>query len=254
MKLLLLITALTITCCAIGQSKVAPTATNKAQVRTSIQKCFRRIDSVRFKDPDNLEVENKKLIQLLAKHKEELFKWVNEQDFDFLYIAKSADNKLCLISWDTRMGGTMIDFASMALYKATGQSVKHTLLKGDGDRSGDENTLMHYDTVHTIITGKGNVYLAHGFGQGSTAYPWQEVRAFRIEDNQLKMPAVFPEKENKLFVAFDTHQFGDDELVPTIKVRNQGKTILYPIATENEGFSGKYQTFILSGTRYIEKK
>ncbi|MBO9562482.1 MAG: hypothetical protein J7621_06890 [Niastella sp.] len=254
MKLILLITALTITCFAIGQTRVAPTAINKTQLRTTVQKCFRIMDSIRFKDPDKLEVENKKLIQLLAKHKEELFKWMNEQDFDFLYIAKSTDNKLCLISWDTRMGGTMIDFASIALYQATGQSVKYTLLKGGEGLSNDENTLMHYDTVHTVITGKGNVYLAHGFGQGSTAYPWQEVRAFRIEDNQLKMPAVFPEKESRLFVAFDTHQFGDDELIPTIKVRSQGKTILYPIATESEGFSGKYQTFILSGSRYVEKK
>jgi hypothetical protein len=36
----------------------------------------------------------------------------------------------------------------------------------------------------SLITGKGNVYLAHGFGQGSTAHPWQEVRAFRIEGGQ----------------------------------------------------------------------
>src|SRR5690348_568139 len=99
--------------------------------------------------------------------------------------------------------------------------------------------MMHYDTIYTVQSGQ-TFYLAQGFGQGSTALPWQELRAFSIKNDKLINLKIFPEKKADIFVEFDTHNFKGGQRIPTIKVKSSGKTILIPIGTDDEGFSGKY--------------
>ena len=248
MKYPLLFLIITLTLSTQAQTKSA----KQSNFYSAIKKHFNLIDSIRFVDFDLVEAENKKIEQTLNQYKNEIFKLSNVSDYDLLYISKASDNNFCLVSWDTRMGGTMIEFATMAVYKTTNGAVKTKMLI-DTSEDPPENTLMHYDTIYSIKTKQGNLYLAHGFGQGSTALPWQELRAFKIVNNRLTNPIVFPKKEHRIFVEFDTHEFGEDERIPTIKVRNTGKEILYPIATSKEGFSGKYQALVFSGTVYKVK-
>jgi hypothetical protein len=238
-----------------GAQKKAGRATkgkNTIGLYPAAQKHFNLIDSLRWKDVEGLEAENEKLIQTIARHRAEIFNLDDAHDFDLLYIAKSPDNKFSLVSWDTRMGGTMIIFATMAIFKTADGTINYKMLT-DSIETGIEHSLMRYDTLYSINTAKGNLYLAQGRGQGSTVLPWQELRAFRIENNQLVNPVVFPDKKYKLFVEFDTHQFSDRDKIPTIKIRESGKTILLPIPTEQEGFSGKYQTLVFSGFVYKVK-
>jgi hypothetical protein len=98
------------------------------------------------------------------------------------------------------------------------------------------------------------VYLARGFGQGSTALPWQELKAFKIQYGKLYSPQIFPGNKTELWVEFDLTKFSEGQLVPTIKVKDRGKTILLPVATENEGFSGKYQLLTLGKSTYKVKQ
>lgn len=165
-----------------------------------------------------------------------------------MYITKSADEKLCLISWDTRMGGTMIDFATMAIYQTSnGDTISKMLI--DTSESPIGNTLMHYDNLYSIKEADKTIYIAHGFGQGSTALPWQELRAFQINGKQLINPSIFPEQKPNLFIEFDTHKLKREE-IPMILVIDSAKTISSPIPTDDEGFSGKYQKLVFRDRIY----
>jgi hypothetical protein len=254
--LLLIISLLTFISC---RTKSEPSKQDKRQIQDTklnfhqaVQRHFEYIDSVRKIDPDLIELENVKLQQTLIAFKQEVFNTSDTLDFNWPHIVKSTDKQLSLVSWDTRMGGTMIDYATMALFKNNNGEVRTKMLI-DTTNSGMENTLMHYDTIHIVENNVQKFYLAHGFGQGSTALPWQEIRAFAIENNKLLNPNIFSDNKPNLFAEFDTHEFHGGKRVPTIKIREGGKTIQFPIATEQGGFSGKYQTLVLEGQVYKAK-
>lgn len=253
MKLLLLVISLStlLSCRTKGQ----PSNADKSQEQAtklgfyqSVQRHFQYMDSVRKTDPGLIEAENTKLQQTLTDFKDAVFSTTDTLDFNWLYIAKSPDKQLCLVSWDTRMGGTMIDFATMALFKSNGKVRARMLI--DTTNPGMENTLMRYDTIYTVHNKDRKFYLAQGFGQGSTALPWQEIRAFEIRNGQLFNLHIFPENKPNLFAEFDTHEFGDGKRIPTIKVKESGHKILFPIATDREGFAGEYQTLVLKEQVY----
>ncbi|WP_133996587.1 hypothetical protein [Dinghuibacter silviterrae] len=207
------------------------------------------LDSSRLIDPDTLENENARLAEALARYKENIFKMADSLDFDWLYIAKSADDRLCLVSWDTRRGGTEVIYETLALFKGTDGSIFSKVVSDTTDEG--DNSTMHYDTVYTVRDGDKTFYLAQGFGQGSTALPWQEVRVLALKGSDLVEPAFFPDRKSTVFVEFDTHQFGEEDRIPTIKVREGGRRILVPVATEEEGFGGKYRQLVWSGSTYV---
>ncbi|MDJ1506050.1 hypothetical protein [Xanthocytophaga agilis] len=186
-------------------------------------------------------------------------------NFDWLYIVKSKDQNLCLISWDTRMGGSMIEYATMALFKDSNNQLKSRLLIDSTDKH-LSNSYMHYDTIYTVNQKDEIFYLAQGFGQGSSSLPWQEIKALEIKNNKLIDLRIFPDYspdifgdftpgfQNKLFVEFDLHKFGDNDKVPEIRLQDKGKTILVPLPTHEEGFSGKYQRLIFKDGNYHVKQ
>lgn len=146
------------------------------------------------------------------------------------------------------MGGTMIDFATMAIYQTSnGDTISKMLI--DTSESPIGNTLMHYDNLYSIKEADKTIYIAHGFGQGSTALPWQELRAFQINGKQLINPSIFPEQKPNLFIEFDTHKLKREE-IPMILVIDSAKTISSPIPTDDEGFSGKYQKLVFRDRIY----
>lgn len=215
---------------------------------------IKRIDSVVDYDKiDSLhQIANNNVIETIKKYKKEILQFPNTSDYDLLYIAKSSDRKFALVSWDTRFGGTMIDFASIAIFETKNNVIGKMLLDlPEGEDRDSPNTLMHYNLIETIISSDGTkIYLAWGNGQGSTALPWQEVRAFTIQDDNLIQPSIFPKNDTYLQVAFDTHSFKEDERIPTIKIKNKGKDILVPIPNDSEGFSGRYKHYYFDGKNY----
>jgi len=241
---------LTLYSCWTTPKQADPTKSieNKNQFYQAIVRHFNFIDSVRKIDPDLIENENLKLQQTINLYKADIFNLSDTSNYDLLYIVKSTDKKLCIISWDTRMGGTMIDFATMAVYQtSSGDTISKMLI--DTSESPIGNTLMHYDNLYSIKDNDNTIYIAHGFGQGSTALPWQELRAFQIDNRQLINPKIFPEQKPNLFIEFDTHKLNREE-VPMILVMDSAKTISSPIPNEDEGFSGKYQKLVFSNGVY----
>lgn len=209
---------------------------------------FNYIDSIRKIDPDLIEAENLKLQYTINSFKTDIFNLDDTSNYDLLYVVKSKDKKLCLVSWDTRMGGTMIDFATMAIFQTSnGDTISKMLIDTSDNPMG--NTLMHYDDIYTLEEVDKTIYIAHGFGQGSTALPWQELRAFQIDGRQLNNPKIFPEQKPNLFVEFDAYKLNGNK-VPMILVTDSAKTISSPMLTEDEGFSGKYRKLVFNNGVY----
>lgn len=219
----------------------------------TITKQFAKIDSLHQSGGyDSLVNENDKVVSILNHYKTYLFDFPDSLDYDLIYLTKSADKKLLLVSWDTRTGGTMIAFTTMAIFK-TPQGVKTKMLM-DTTYESMPHTYMHYNSVNIVTTTEGkNIYLAWGNGQGSTALPWQELRAFSVANGQLIEPKIFPDKTSKIFIEFDLHSFEEDQRVPSIRIKNGGKTIQVPIESEKQGFSGKYRTYVFNGKAFKPK-
>jgi hypothetical protein len=234
------------------QEKVSESKTVDSSFYAIINRQFNLIDSI--KQTDNFEKADTladEIVSIIEKNRDAILILPDTLNYDFLYVSKSFDKNFCLVSWDTRKGGTMIDFGTIAIYK-TNSGIKSKYLYDSTSEMCD--TYMHYDTIYTIKSfDNKSIYLAQGFGQGSTALPWQEIRAFGIDSDTLTCPNIFSDTRANVFVEFDTHKFKDDELVPNIKLNDFGKTIIIPIATEEEGFSGKYETLIFNDTTFINK-
>jgi len=214
----------------------------------SIDKHFNFIDSVNKTDPELIEGENLKLAKTINSFKTDVFNLSDTFNYDGLYIVKSSDKKLCLISWDTRMGGTMIEFATMALFQTlNGETISKLLI--DSNENQISNTLMHYDNLYCIKEGDQKFYIAHGFGQGSTILAWQELRAFQILGNKINTPLVFPDRKPNLFVEFDLQKLNERK-IPQILVLDSGKRISLPVSNDEEGFSGNYQTLVFKNGFY----
>src|SRR5689334_785654 len=111
-----LIVLLFVFTCLLAKAQGPAANTSKSQqlkqFKRAIRRHFQYIDSVRRIDPDLIAAENKKLEQTLYRYRNIVFTLKDSFDFDWLYIVTSPDKKLCLLSWDTRMGGTMIEYAT----------------------------------------------------------------------------------------------------------------------------------------------
>ena len=219
----------------------------------ALEKQFTAIDSLRATNIDAVEICNDSVLAIIKNYKSDILNFPDTLDYDLVYIAKSSDKNFALVSWDTRLGGTMIDFATVAIYR-TGKEVTAVLLL-DSTEGDAGNTLLHFNAVHTITTTNGKkIYLGWGNGQGSTAIPFQELRAFSIVRGRLEAPIIFPGDGSSIFISFDRSAFKQNEKVPTIKVLDGGKTIRIPVPAENGGVTGKFRSLAFNGQVYKPAK
>lgn len=202
----------------------------------TIESQLKRIDSLQ-KSPDSPETANQHLQQLIDLHKKAIIEYDDSIDIDNLKIVRSPDKNFCLVSWDTRMGGTMIDFATMAIFKTAAGNIISRLFT-DTTRL-PSNSLMMYTHLYEFYSDGKTIYVAHGYGRGSTILPWQEVRAFVISKDQLADALVFPGQKPNYFIEFDRTKLKDGN-IPGIIVSDNGKKITVPEPDEEEGFSGRY--------------
>jgi len=79
----------------------------------TITKQFSKIDRLHQSGGyDSLENENQKVESTINRYKTQLFTFPDSLNYDLIYLTKSADRNLVLVSWDTRTGGTMIAFTT----------------------------------------------------------------------------------------------------------------------------------------------
>ncbi len=238
-----------------GETQVVLNPNTSFLDKDSIIDYVSQMDSVLFmwkSEPDTQMNINNAFIKMISENKDVIMnKILSFPEDSYVRMARSADNNLCLISWNTQMGGTNIHYATMALYK-NGESVyeKH-LYDSTEEVYGD--TYMKYDSIFTIENKNKKIYVARGFGRGSNSLPWQELRLFTIENDKLVHPKLFPEDGERLAVEFDMTQITDDSY-PLIQIKNMGAEIRYPKPTEAGGFSGKWIRYVFEQGKFVQKK
>jgi hypothetical protein len=202
---------------------------------------------------DNLDsavIENNLILNSVEKYKEEIFNISEKVDNNLYKLTKSKDGKLCIISWDTRLGGTSVDFATIAVFKSKDKIFCKKIISGQNEYTHeDEYFQMRYSKILTL---NENLYIANGIGQGSTALPWEDVLALQINGKDLIFKKIFPNNKFRILVEFDAHQF-DGKSIPVIIFENEGKILKIPESNDKEGFDGKYQQLIFDGNVFLEK-
>jgi hypothetical protein len=207
-----------------------------------------------FRHPDYLDsasMENNSVLKTVEKYKEAIFT-IDKKNINGYFIAKSSDNNLCILSWDTQQGGTNIDFAAITIYKTLKEIKCKNLFERNIHTDEYVNFQMAYQNIQSVTDNKGQkIYLVNGMGQGSTALPWQDILAFQIGTNELTFHEVFPNYKYRIMVEFDLHEFENRD-IPKITYENDNKTIKIPIANEKEGFDGNYRTLMFDGISFKE--
>ncbi|RYZ23180.1 MAG: hypothetical protein EOO16_05920 [Chitinophagaceae bacterium] len=221
---------------------------------------IRRLNYLRYEAPDTATPDRWELLEraparmeaLARRHAAAIAQLPDTTDYEFVSLAHSEDRRLTLLSWDTRLGGTMIQYAAIAIFRGADGRLRTKRIR---DRSKTlPDPLMHYDEVHTRASGGDTCYVAYGKGQGSTALPWQELRVFRLRGNALAEAPVFPGNSSRLFVEFDTHDFKQEERIPVIRVEDSARRLLLPEAGQKNGFDGYYSVYRWSRGRYTLQK
>lgn len=236
-------------------------------VPSGVLQVFRMADSFYAQqESDSLEQLDRQITDTLIKYKSALFSMADTADYPFAF-ARSADKKFCLLSWNTLMGGTMIDYASMALYESGG--IVKALRLWDVEGEDSTNPLHMYDTIATVTIDNKPVYLARGFGRGSSALPWEEVRAFSITGDSLSYPLLFPQYAdepadavfsktdytNRTGIEYDLHNCDSNfyDIRPVIIFLNNSRRLKIPKVKDNGGNTKEYFSLELDGHHYIEK-
>jgi hypothetical protein len=207
---------------------------------------------------DTVEKLNYQLVDTLLKYRESIFGLADTLNYDVIYVAKSKDKKLCLVSWDTRQGGTLIDYATVIFYKTKNEIKAQYLID-----SNNNNTKIHYNDVYQLNANDQTYYLVRGFGQGSTALPWEQAVAYKIENDTILECEIFPELDESwsdnpstpkmnsyLFVEFDLHYCEDNAERPICEFLNNNRTIRVPQTNDKGGYSNKYCELEFDGQKF----
>ena len=211
---------------------------------------------------DTLNAELHRHLKLLGEEDRFQLCDVDLPEVYFHYLI-STDKRFALGSWDTRMGGTMIDFSNMAFYYTPSGSKSLHLQYGDSEYM--DNSKIAFDTLFTIRNNRGEpIYIAYGFGQGSTALPYRVLKAFMVTDGLRQDVAIFPKEidssvpddpncSGEFFLEYDLHQFKEGDRVREIEFEQNGTVVKIPELKENGRPGRKFVTLIFDGQRYVQK-
>lgn len=248
---------------------------NNKRSASSFEKSIYRLFSEMSSERDSLEQINIRLVDTLVSYRSVLFDFktpVNNPDSIYLpfFITISSDKQLCIVSWDTQQGGTMIDYSSMVFFKTPGGIMYKPLIEvNNGDTT---NSLIYYDTTVTLQQQNRKIYLARGFGQGSSALPWENISAFEIVNNELKEPLIFPDQQTKteayyqefdtvnrtknIFIEFDLQYCNDSFYTnrPVTLFANDNTVLKVPKVSTEGGNTTDYFTLEFNGERFLERK
>jgi hypothetical protein len=172
--------------------------------------------------------------------------------YDFNYLV-SANKKLGIASWDTGLGGTMIDYTTTIIYKTKDSTLLKTIKYG---KKGEEeaNSLTMFDTLFTISDKEGQaIYLAYGYGQGSTLLRFRVLKAFMVKDKLIEEFKLFPDDSSELWLFYDLEHFNEKDEVLDMIFEEDGKQIKVPVIAENSTPTGNYYTLLFDGVSYKRK-
>ena len=231
--------------CNIGEQ---PLFTNTDSLLVYVDSLFWLIDNAKeIGNFDSVGCLGDAVISLFQKNKNLMMHVSDKWNDAPLSLSKSSDGNFCLISWNTQMGGSMIDYVTMAFYK-TSDSIKVIYLNAPEGSP-------YYDTIFTIKdTDNKSIYMATGFSKLSGNEVGQGLRAFSIEKDSLVSPNIFADT-SQIFVVFNKRKLAEDDNleIPSIGITKFCDTISVPKPTEHEGFANQWQQLIFNGKKYVKK-
>ena len=190
---------------------------------------------------------------LISNWKHTIMSMKDTLDFNTLTIIKSEDRNFCMVSWDTRLGDTKTDYASVVLYRYN-DSIYVVPNKQEFIKNTPENPKIRYTAIYTLKTKDKIIYLAKGYGQGTTTEPWQEIKAFCIEQDVLSTPAILPGKQHRLFVAVNATQLKGAKKIPPLSYDSTTMLLTIPGTDKRYVFTGSYTTYRFSNNNFKEVK
>lgn len=197
------------------------------------------------------EMANDRIYSLLSElTKDNKFRSCNPSDSTEISYAISADKNLVLSSWDTRFGGTMVDFVTAAIYQ-NDNGIFTKLLKDTTENR--ESSLIYFTEIHEVIDNTGQpIYLAYGVGQAQALMPWLTIKAFRITKDLEEMK-IFPNDKSQIELVYDFTTEYDNNLPDTVvqvQFVNDGQKIILPVLSKFGKATGKYKTLTFDGRKF----
>lgn len=165
----------------------------------------------------------------------------------------SDDKKIGVVSWNTNLGGTMIDFAAIIGYQ-TPDGLYHAKRMEQEFQGTVENDKDFYTNIYSLKNKyKKTIYLLASQGQGSTLTPYYSLDSYLIEDQLMSYGNLFEGNPDGLFVAFDYTDPKNRNVAFVdlgFKFLKKGLYIRKPIAEKNGGFTGRYEVYKFDGAKY----
>lgn len=224
---------------------------------------FQTLDSLKHStvDSDSTEIylnqANDKIFLLLSSMvKDNEFHICNPSDSSDISYAISSDKKLALLSWDTRLGGTMCAYTSCAIFKTENEFKVKWLNNFMHDTTTEFSELNYasYSDIYSMTMKNGKtVYLTYGYGVSQTLCPWRTIKAFIISDD-LDELKIFPKGKSELICDYNFTYLNPNNLpdsVIEIRFSDTKNKLEIPIIKHGRP-SGKSTSLTFDGNLFKE--
>ncbi|MBT1687722.1 hypothetical protein [Dawidia soli] len=198
---------------------------------------------------DMLDSVNKNIYRALeGLTKDDAYQHASLGEKDGISYLLSDDQRLCLVSWDTRLGGTMIDFETVAIYKtAAGTKIRY-LGEVDPETSGHTSSQTYFTKLYALTDiDSVTTYYAYGVGQASTLLPWRTLQAFRVGEDLDDTLPTFDDRENSF--SYDLSKFDDNDDIADVIFAANPRDIQVP-DIEDEVSTGQYTRYRFADGMY----
>jgi len=172
-----------------------------------------------------------------------------------LKFVHSTDRKMMAVSWNSHLGGTTIDYASIIGYTLADGTIRAKRMEPEY-QGVVENDKIFIDKIYTIKNRKKeSIFLVASHGQGSSLTPFYTMTAYKIESELVETP-IFS-GQNSLSVDFD-YTADNISYLPKdfngFQFLKKGLFIRKPISEKNGVFKGRYEIYKFDGSHYFRMK
>jgi len=222
---------------------------------SAVARQFHLIEELRYREKNTTQLKEAvdSVPRLISTWKATIMNLKDTLDFNLLTIVKSEDSAFCIVSWDTRLGDSKTDYASVVLYKKN-NSVYTRQQTQEFIKGKPENPKIKYTRIYTIKAKDKKIYLAKGYGQGRNTEPWQEIKSFCTEDSSLLQPNILPGKKNRVFVAINGMQLKGAKKIPPLSYDSTTLRLTVPVTDRDNIFTGSYISYHFNSKKFKEIK
>lgn len=234
-----------------------PQKETKQENTVSLSTLYQNIINIdRLEQYDSLEIANKAFQdELLKRTSIEVAELQLLKDLG-LEVVESNDKKLTIFSWDTYLGGTMIDYDNVLWYQTPSGIKTSSLIVNSEDAQGEAS----FFDIHDIIDGTKTYYLALNINKFSTKDVQEQIRVFSINDEELELDnPIFisknGEKSSSLEFNYDIFSALDNEKLELkeLEYNKETQTIRFPETGEDGEVLQSIKTFKWDGKYFVEQ-